>query len=657
MISDWRHLPFQELWCEDFEYYPGLGLNNGGIEGDASTPLCLVALEMRTGRIVRQWQDELGPFPPYRLDNDALHFGYMMSAELGCHIALGWGQPACALDPYIEFRHLTNDGTIESGDREKGFYSLAGALHYFGDDGVDTAHKTDMRERILQGPPFTTAERKAILRYCEDDTRALARLVAHIVPMIRSLPHAMFRAKYMWPIAHHERRGIQLDQPKLTHIRSHWNGIKADLVAEKNEPFGVYEIVEGVPHWRKHLFASYVHRNRMAWPTLPSGVFDESDEAFKTMEGRYPQVRELRQLRYSLSKLKLHELQVGRDGRNRCAPLGAYGTKTSRNAPSNAKFIFGPAKWLRFLIVPPRGRALIHRDFSQQEVHVAAVVSDDAALLEACRTGDVYLGVAKQLGLAAEDATKKTHPAVRQLFKTVVLGILYGLGPHTLSLQTGVSLFEAAELLARLRARFRTFENFVLSALDHAGLQLEIGTPFGWTMQCPPTINPRTVRNFPVQSTAAETLHVACILAERACRWAAHNRAAQGSMRRTWRGSARRPFRRRDPDESQPSSRNVAPVNRSSLSASRVAARITTLEQINWHHRNAKFYERPGKRSTPLFNWRVELWICGALGSEEISRCPTNNFRNVHHNSCQADEYADNLAQTELLLPKCDHYE
>src|SRR5262249_49740500 len=39
--------------------------------------------------------------------------------------------------------------------------------------------------------------------------------------------------------------------------------------------------------------------------------------------------------------------------------------------------------------------------------------------------------------------------------------------------------------------------------------------PFGWYMRCPSGINPRTVRNFPIQSTAAEVLHVACILAER----------------------------------------------------------------------------------------------------------------------------------------------
>jgi DNA polymerase I-like protein with 3'-5' exonuclease and polymerase domains len=95
------------------------------------------------------------------------------------------------------------------------------------------------------------------------------------------------------------------------------------------------------------------------------------------------------------------------------------------------------------------------------------------------------------------------------------LGIQYGLGARSLAMRTGVSLFEAGEILARLRARFRVFEAYAQSAVDHAGLRLEVGTPFGWYMRCPSGINPRTVRNFPIQSTAAEILHVACILAER----------------------------------------------------------------------------------------------------------------------------------------------
>jgi DNA polymerase family A len=232
------------------------------------------------------------------------------------------------------------------------------------------------------------------------------------------------------------------------------------------------------------------------------------------MEGKYPQIGPLRELRYSLSKLRFNDLSVGNDGRNRTM-FGPYGSKTGRNQPSNSRYIFGPAKWIRFLIVPEPGRALIYRDYCQQEVRIAAVVSGDAALLEACESGDVYLGIAKQLGFAPADATPDTHPEVRQMFKTVVLGIQYGLGARSLAIRTGISLSDAYEILARLRTRFRGFEAYAARVIDRAGLDLEICTPFGWYMQCPSGINSRTVRNFPIQSAGAEIMHVTSILAER----------------------------------------------------------------------------------------------------------------------------------------------
>ena len=151
------------------------------------------------------------------------------------------------------------------------------------------------------------------------------------------------------------------------------------------------------------------------------------DQTFREMAGKYPHIEPLRELRYSLSKLRLNDLSVGSDHRNR-APLWAYGTKTGRNAPGASQFVFGPAKWLRFLITPPPGRALVHRDFRQQEVRIAAVLSGDSALLQACESGDVYLGVAEQLGFLPDSLNEAERKAVRALFKTVVLGIQYGLG-------------------------------------------------------------------------------------------------------------------------------------------------------------------------------------------------------------------------------------
>jgi DNA polymerase family A len=511
--KDWRELPFSEIWCVDTEFYPGTGRANGGRNGDPITPHCLVALEMRSGRTVRLRPDEFGPFPPYRLDSNALFIAFANTAEYGVHVQRKWGQPACAIDAYVEFRHYVNDGRVKNGEREKGFYGLGGALRFFCDDCIDAAHKDEMRDQILRGPPFDAAAVDAHVQYCEEDTRALARLVPHIVPTIRSLPHAMLRADFQWASALHEQRGIPIDLPKFERIRDRWDGIQLDLVRE-HDRFGIYEIVDGKPHWREHRFADVVRQNRWSWPTRADGSLDQRDETFKQMGGRYRQVETLRELRYSMSKLRLNDLAVGNDGRCR-TPLWAYGTKTARNAPSNSQYIFGPAKWVRFLITPPPGRVLVHRDFKQQEVRIAAILSGDAALLQACESGDVYLGIAEQLGFVRDSMSPVERRAVRALFKTVVLGIQYGLGAVSLAVRTGISLVEACEILARLKARFHVFEAWAASVADHAGLDLEIGTPLGWYMQTPPGINSRTVRNFPIQATAAEVLHVACILAER----------------------------------------------------------------------------------------------------------------------------------------------
>jgi DNA polymerase I len=512
--SNWSDRLPREIWVVDTEFYPGRGFANGGREGDPQTPLCVVALELRSGRLVELWQDEFGPFPPYRLDADACMITYVGSAEFGTHIALGWGQPACALDAYVEFRHLCNDGNIKSGDREKGFYSLDGALRYFGGNGIDTAHKKDMRDRILQGPPFTLQERRDILGYCRSDVEALARLAPHIVPTIRSLPHAYMRANFAWATAQQEHRGIPLARADLDRILDRWDGMRVDLVTAMDGPFGCYEIVDGEAHWREERHAAMVRRMGLAWPTYADGSYDITAETFKEVARQHPEVEPLRELRSSISKLRLHKLAVGSDGRNR-AQLWAYGTKTARNAPGASAYVFGPAKWLRHLITPPPGFALVHRDYKQQEMVIAAVVSGDSELLAACETGDVYLGIARQLGFAPPDATKKTHPAVRNLFKTVCLGILYGLKARSLANRTGISRDEAREILARLKARFRVFEEFAARVADRAGLDLELSTPFDWRMRCPPGTNPRTVRNFPIQSTGSEILHAACILAER----------------------------------------------------------------------------------------------------------------------------------------------
>ena len=72
-----------------------------------------------------------------------------------------------------------------------------------------------------------------------------------------------------------------------------------------------------------------------------------------------------------------------------------------------------------------------------------------------------------------------------------------GLASNSLALRTGMTRSEAYEILARIRARFYRFYDFLHSVGDHAGLDLEISTCFDWRLRCPSVANPRTMPKFP----------------------------------------------------------------------------------------------------------------------------------------------------------------
>jgi DNA polymerase I len=516
-MTKWHELPFDQIWAVDTEFYPGRGLAHGGRGGDPVTPLCLTAKELRSGRVIRLWHDELGRSPPYPLDASSLFIAYNNVAEFMFHIALGWGEPARSIDAYVEYRHYWNDGSLEAEDIPKGFFSQLGALQHFGEDTVAHSYKEDMRDRIIRGPPYSAAERAQILDYNETDTAGLARLIPHIIPTIKSIPAALHRSNAMWPFAQHQSRGIPFDMAVFDEVVGVWDAIACDIVGEM-DTHGIYSIEGGKPKWGKAedmKFLALCKRLDIVWPRLESGRPNLNTEIWRDMCVTYPVLNDLRELRSSIGKMRLQKLHVGNDGRNRTS-LFPFGTKTSRCAPGANSYVFGPAKWLRFFISPPPGLALVHRDYSQEEPIIAAILSGDSEPLAACEMPcGVYLGLAHQLGFCPADATKDTHSELRDLFKIVVLAILYGMTAPSLARKTRLSLHETREILARLKSRCRKFWDYTERVADHAGLLMRLETAGGWRMICPPDINPNTVRNYPIQSTAAEILRVAVILAER----------------------------------------------------------------------------------------------------------------------------------------------
>jgi len=484
------------VWLVDFEFHPA-----DGLEGNPPVPVCMVAQDATTGRVIRLWQDDLGTHKqaPFATDEGALFVAYYAPAEMGCFKSLGWKTPVNILDLFFAFRCYTNGKRIPAGN------GLLGALAYFGIDSIAAGEKDEMRDLVLRRDPWTEDEKLAILDYCNSDVRALAKLLPVMLNYI-DWPRAILQGQYTVAVASIEHGGVPLDTDTLTDLKSNWQDIQQGLIGVVDSAFGVYE----KSTFKIGKFERYLIANDIAWPRLPSGNLDLKDDTFKDMARVHPQLTPIRELRAALSQMRLSDLSVGADGRNRCM-LSMYRSKTGRNQPSNTRFIFGPSVWLRGLIKPQPGFGLAYVAWSQQEFGIAAALSGDQHMMDAYASGDPYLAFAKQAGAVPPNATKQSHKSEREQFKACVLAVQYGMGPESLAYRIKQPLARARQLLELHRRTYMKFWEWSDGVLNQALLGGRLWTTFGWQIFTKDDPNPRSLCNFPMQANGAEMLRLACI--------------------------------------------------------------------------------------------------------------------------------------------------
>jgi hypothetical protein len=366
-------LPFQRIVVADFEFHAPAG--------ERPLPLCLVTLELFTGEIRRFWQNDLAAMSeaPYPTDDTTLWLAFYASAEWTCFLALHWRLPNHCTDLFAEFRALTNGLDLPQGA------GLVGACGRFGIPMAEAAQKDVFRNLAIRGGPFTPDERKALVGYCGDDVLATGRLAVRMLPEIMGKPQgldrALFHGDYTKAAACMEDRGIPVDTRMLARLRESWDGIKLDLIAEIDAEYGIYE----GSTFKLARFEAWLAASGIGWPRLDSGQLDLTDDTFRQMAKACPAVSPLRELRHTLSQLRLNELAVGSDGRNRTM-LSIMRSKTGRNQPSNSKFLFGAPAWLRGLIMPEPGKAVAYLDWKSQEVVIAAALVMQPCSRTRCRT-------------------------------------------------------------------------------------------------------------------------------------------------------------------------------------------------------------------------------------------------------------------------------
>jgi hypothetical protein len=489
---------YRAVWLIDFEF--------GQPDGERPTVRCMVAKDLLSGRRLRLWLNgAVAPPFPFACDDRELFVAYYASAEASCFRALGWPAPRCMLDLFTEFRNTFNGTPLLFGA------GLVGALMTFKLPAIEAEEKAGMRELAQRGGPYTANEIEALLDYCESDVDALAKLIEPLAdaaglldhltrqgpkpanqdsnlggraangPTWLRLGHALLRGRYMVNAGYHlEWNGVPTDAERFRQIRDAMPDIQQGLVEAIDEDFGVY--VGG--HFSTERFAAYLVAHSILWARTETGRLRLDADFFKTKSKQYPELRLLHELRTTLSETRLHALAIGTDDRNRTL-LSGFRATSSRNAPSNTKFIFGPATWIRSLIKPGKGRALAYCDYGTQEIAIAAVLSGDMVLWADYQTGDIYFAFAKQIGLVPIEAVRNVNEdwdAKREICKQLFLGINYGMSARGFADRTGLHIEQAKAILRQHKARYPVFHRWVDGIVNQALLGLPLETVFGWRL-------------------------------------------------------------------------------------------------------------------------------------------------------------------------------
>ena len=205
----------------------------------------MVARELRSGRLLRLWRDELpAGRPPFRTDAEALFVAYYASRRArllpGARLADAGAHP----------RPVRR---VPGRDQRPADPVRRGPARRAGSGTGSTPWPPTRRPRCATSSCAAgrgrADERRAILDYCQADVDALAALLPRMLPGILgrqrdpdvALGQALLRGRYMAAAARMEWTGVPIDAAMLARLRAGWGGIKARLVAEVDARYGVYE--------------------------------------------------------------------------------------------------------------------------------------------------------------------------------------------------------------------------------------------------------------------------------------------------------------------------------------------------------------------------------------------------------------------------------
>lgn len=297
------------------------------------------------------------------------------------------------------------------------------------------------------------------------------------------------------------------------------------------------------------IIEKYVKDTGADWPKTKTGKYDTGKKVLSRYAAGENIIKQLERHNGQMSTLKTYSPNskgyveardyVGSDYCQR-PNFGPLGTQTARNAAKAKSLCFLGPHWLRILVDPPEGKAIVELDYGSQEVFVAGAMSGDKNLIKAYQSNDVYMYYAQLTGMYPKDLPIPTeeersedwfkpYKKVRSISKTLNLSMQFGAGAKSVAAAvrdatrnpvTG----EVDESIDEDKGK-EWVEEYGEAYPDYADLRTDLfreyrsGVPImlqnGWRMG---TNNPSVLSagNLPIQGTGSVILQRACKLADEA---------------------------------------------------------------------------------------------------------------------------------------------
>lgn len=444
-------------------------------------------------------------------------------------------------------------------------FSLASASYKLLGVHRDTKHKDLMRELCIRCNGFTEDEAQSIMEYCREDTVHLRALHEAMWKRLKKqvseceggvsdatlMKEQHLRADYARRTALMEDLGYPVDVPAMRRLAANIPYLLRELQRDVNKqlegviPFKVFEWDKKTQTFSKAVKLSTDYLEAQygdMWPERSKETkrISLTKEALEKMaSGRHSfrptlvdQLYRFTNFQQSINgfrppkdtEKKTIWDSLGSDGRVR-PYMGIYTAQSSRTQPAATGFIFLKSAVFRGLVAPRKGRVIVGSDFGQQEFLVAALLSGDKRMIDAYKSGDVYLYFAKATKAVPPDATKKSHPEMRDRYKSSVLGMQFlmaskGLS-HKITTDTGTLTTpkQAQAIIDQFDQTFSTYaewrkervDEYVKAQRQGYGASVRLGD--GWRMWGD-NPNFRSVANIPIQGFGAVAMRCAVARAQ-----------------------------------------------------------------------------------------------------------------------------------------------